>query len=111
VDEVTVEGGRVTMRGWALEDGGKVPAELVVGIGSERTFLDVGPALERKDVQRHLGLTHSQVGFSVNLAVPGLADLADLGSRGFSVTLTSGQPLRMTQPVTLLLSGQGAARR
>ena len=111
VDEVKVEHDRVTVRGWAIEDGEKAPAELVVGIGSERTFLDVGQALERKDVQRHLELTHSQVGFSVSLAVPGLADLADLGKRGFSVALTSGQPLRMTQSVTLLLGGQGTARR
>lgn len=109
VDEVNVDDGRVTVRGWAVENGDKLPAQLVVGIGAERTFLDVGQAQERKDVQRHLGLPHAQVGFSVSLSVSGLADVADLGKRGFVVTLVSGQPLRVTQPVTLALGGRGEA--
>jgi SAM-dependent methyltransferase len=107
VDEVRVKDGRVTVRGWAVEDGEKAPAQLVLGIGSERTFIDVGEALERKDVQKHLELPHARVGFSISQAFPGLASVAELGKRGFSVTLASGQPLRMTQPVTLALEDRG----
>jgi hypothetical protein len=108
VDEVRVKDGRVTVRGWAVEDGEKAPAQLVLGIGSERTFIDVGEALERKDVQKHLELPHARVGFSISQAFPGLASVAELGKRGFSVTLASGQPLRMTQPVTLALEDRGS---
>jgi hypothetical protein len=47
------------------------------------------------------------VGFSISQTLPGLASVAELGRRGFSVTLASGQPLRMTQPVALALEDRG----
>lgn len=105
VDEVRVHDGRVIVRGWAIEEDGHAPRQLVIGIGAERTFVDVVNLQERPDVQRHLELPHAKVGYTVDLPMPSGSGLADLGRQGFSVTLISGRPLRMAQKVTESLKG------
>lgn len=107
VDEILIKGGRVIIRGWAVDEDGKAPRQLVVGIGAERTFVDVGAAQTRKDVQRHLGLDHALVGYKVAMPIGALHTLADLGRVGFSMSLVSGRPLRVAESVARLL-GAGA---
>lgn len=109
VDDVKVSNGRVTISGWAVQGGESFPTQLVVGIGAERTFVDCGSALVRKDVQDHLALSHPNVGFTVSIAASDLGSVVELGKRGFSVTLSSGQPLRVTQSMMALLSGSAGA--
>ncbi|MGV8931104.1 MAG: methyltransferase domain-containing protein [Luteimonas sp.] len=99
VDEVHVRQDRVSLRGWAIGADGNAPAQLVVGIGAERTFVDLGDIQERKDVQRHLQLPHAKLGYTIELASPGVTSLVELGKKGFSVTLVSGRPLRLAQKV------------
>lgn len=107
VDEVQVEGGRVIMRGWAVEENAQAPAQLVVGIGAERIFVDVGELQERKDVQQHLQLPNARLGYTISLAAAGIDNLADLGKQGFTVTLASGRPLRKAQRVIASLRAAG----
>lgn len=99
IDEVRLQDGKVIVRGWAIEEDGAAPAQLVLGIGAERTFVDVGEVQQRNDVQRHLQLPHAQLGYTVELPAPGVTDLVDLGRQGFSVLLPSGRPLRLAQKV------------
>jgi len=105
VDELRVDGGHVIIRGWAVAEDGNAPQQLVVGVGAERTFFDVGTAQSRKDVQRHLQLAHDLVGFKIALPAQGMATLAELAKAGFSVTLPSGRPLRMAESVNRALDG------
>lgn len=104
VDEVRLHDGHVIVRGWAIAEDGAAPAQLVLGIGAERTFVDVGEPQERNDVQRHLQLPHALLGYTIELPAPDVDDLADLGRRGFSVMLPSGRPLRLAQKVTKTLA-------
>lgn len=106
VDEVQVTEGQLVIRGWAMDGKGKLPDQLVVGVGAERTFIDVQDTQLRNDVQKHLKLDHALLGYRVTLKVPGLADMRALGSRGFSVSLPSGVPLRMAATVARALKGQ-----
>ncbi len=103
IDEVQVRDGRIVVRGWAVGENGDVPEQLVVGVGAERTFVNVGAARERKDVQRHLQLPHAKVGYTIELDSGGIASLAELGGQGFTVTQTSGRPLRLAKGVTAAL--------
>lgn len=105
VDAISVSSSGITLRGWALDENGAFPSQLVVGIGSERTILDTGAALERKDVQSHLGWKHSLLGYAVTLADAGIESAAELGRQGFSVSLLSGVPLRLSPAVREALSG------
>jgi SAM-dependent methyltransferase len=106
VDAVSVIPAGVTIRGWALDESGAFPKQLVVGIGTERIILDIGEALPRKDVQRHLDWQHAQLGFSLTLADGKIRTLADLGSRGFSVSLISGRPLGLSTAAAHALRGE-----
>jgi SAM-dependent methyltransferase len=105
VDAISVTPSGITLRGWAIDENGAFPAQLVVGIGSERTILDTGAAQERKDVQRHLGWEHASLGYAVTLADAGIRSVAELGRQGFSVSLISGMPLRLSPAVKEALSG------
>ncbi len=105
VDEVRVHEGRVIARGWAIENTGHAPGQLVMGIGAERSFVDVSDIQERKDVQLHLQLPHAKVGYTVTLPAPAVASLPDLGRQGFSLTFTSGRPLRLAKKVIESLNG------
>ncbi|QOW24169.1 class I SAM-dependent methyltransferase [Lysobacter sp. H23M47] len=107
VDEVKIQDGHVVVRGWAIDATGSAPEQLVLGIGADRTFVEVGDPQERKDVQRHLELPHAKLGYVIKLPVPVETDFAGLARQGFSVTLASGRPLRLAQRV--IESMQGAA--
>ena len=112
VDEVKIGGGFVIVRGWAIDEDGSVPEQLVVGIGAERTFVDIGETHERTDVQRHLKFPHPQLGYLIRLPVPAETDLESLGKQGFLVTLASGRPLRISQRVIdSMVAGAGVERR
>ncbi|WP_051176342.1 class I SAM-dependent methyltransferase [Luteimonas mephitis] len=99
VDEVQAHAGRVILRGWAVDENGDIPAQLVVGIGAERNFVDLGEPVERKDVQRHLKLAHARLGYVIDFPVPGINSLAELGKKGLSLSTPSGRPLRLAQRV------------
>jgi protein-L-isoaspartate O-methyltransferase len=99
VDGVRVSAGGISVRGWAVDEHGHFPTQLVVGVGAERTILDIGNAKPRKDVQSHLDWPHPDLGFTFTLPLPAPCTLAELGSQGFSVTLLSGRPLGLSAAV------------
>ncbi|GAB3307800.1 class I SAM-dependent methyltransferase [Luteimonas notoginsengisoli] len=105
VDNVHVGQDRLVVRGWALEADGQLPKQLVIGVGAERTFVTVDDVQDRKDVQRHLQLPHAKFGYTIELRLPGVASLVELGKLGFSVTLPSGRPLRIAQKVVESMRG------
>ncbi len=98
VDEIGLDGGRLSIRGWAVDAAGSLPLAFSVRMG--RTTQDVGDFERqlRPDVQRHLGLPHALVGFRLLVDAPGLRDLADLDHRfrivaGKRHVLVSGTPV------------------
>lgn len=99
VDEVKIQDGHVVVRGWAIDEERSAPEQLVLGIGAERTFIDIGEPHERRDVQRHLDLPHAKLGYVIKLPVPATTDLVSLRKQGFLVTLASGRPLRLARRV------------
>lgn len=105
VDEVQVRAGRIILRGWAVDEHGNMPAQLVVGIGAERNFVDLGEPVERKDVQRHLKLKHARLGYVIDLPAPGVGSMGELGRKGLSLTSSSGRPLRLAQRVIKSMKG------
>lgn len=105
VDSIAVSSSGITIRGWAIDENGQFPAQLVVGIGSERTVVSSGLAQDRADVQKHLDWKHAQLGYAITFADAGVASAKELGDRGFSVSLMSGASLRMSPVVRHALAG------
>ncbi len=104
VDNLSVTPECIVVRGWAVDENGNFPSQLVVGVGTDRTVVDTGSSLERKDVQRHLEWEHAQVGYSIMLAGVGVVTAKELGRRGFSLALMSGKELRCSPAVKALLA-------
>lgn len=63
VDEVSLGDGKLSVRGWAINSKGHLPARFLIRIG--RQMLEVGQVEKqlRPDVQRHLALPHALVGY------------------------------------------------
>lgn len=98
VDEIGLDGGRLSIRGWAVDAAGSLPSSFSVRIG--RTTQDISEFERqlRPDVQRHLGLPHALVGFRLQVDAAGLGDLAGLDHRfriiaGKRHVLVSGTPV------------------
>lgn len=97
VDEVWLEGGRLSIRGWAVDESGSLPSSFSVRIGRATHDIDGFDRQLRPDVQRHLGLSHALVGFRLLVDAPGLRDPAELDHRfrvlaGKRQVLVSGLP-------------------
>jgi SAM-dependent methyltransferase len=81
VDEISIEAGMLSIRGWAIDESGTLPSSFTVCIG--RRKVDV-PRFERQlrpDVQRHLGLPHALVGYRLLFEAHGIRSAADMGNR------------------------------
>lgn len=80
VDDVDVVDGLLRIRGWYVDAGGSVAGSVMVRLGGH---LLEGAPLERQtrpDVQQHLALAHSLVGFVVRVPIPS----SDSGSHALS---------------------------
>lgn len=104
VDELQVEAGKLFVRGWAVDETGSLPDALVLRVNGQDHPIDSFERQARPDVQRHLRLDHSQVGYCVRLHVPGLRTVADIES-DFALFVPGGASVRLTARVQDTLSG------
>ena len=104
VDELRVEEGRIVLRGWAVDEDGEAPSELVVHLRGADQVVSIGEVRERRDVQRHLKAPHGKFGYLVSVQAPGIASHADLMDAEFHVTLASGRPLRLAKAILAALA-------
>ena len=102
VDDIAVEGGRLRLKGWAIDADGHLPEALYVHMNGRDYHVPSFEVQARPDVQRHLGLPHAQAGYAFMLDVPGLEDLADVGA-DLAVMSRSGGRLRLTGRVREML--------
>lgn len=99
IDHVKVIGdGRLEIGGWARSDGDKPPGSLAVRLQGHIVTIDDVQIVARQDVQQHLGTSHDQLGFRVQLDAAGIRTPADLGE-DFSVSPVGGRPLPFTRAV------------
>lgn len=103
VDEADVKGGRLVVRGWAVDRTGATPELLRVRIGAREVEVDAFEKQLRPDVQRALGLGHALLGFRASVPLlaqelpfsPGqdvLAVFADASAEPLPMSQALGQP-------------------
>lgn len=107
VDDLRIEAGRILLRGWAVDEDGEAPTELMVHLRGEDQVVAIGEVWERRDVQRHLKAPHGKFGYQVSLPALGIKGHADLADAEFHVTLTSGRPLRLAKSVLAAMANAG----
>ncbi|QOW21682.1 class I SAM-dependent methyltransferase [Novilysobacter avium] len=94
VDEISVEGNALVIRGWAVDAGGNLPKDIAVKIGRRTLQAERVDRQLRPDVQSHLGLPHALVGYRLSLDSTGVRQASDLGS-GFKVFVPEGVVFRL----------------
>lgn len=98
VDEVTLSGGKLIVRGWATNDAGELPEALAVTVNGKVETVEKFEKMPRRDVQKHLGLDDALVGFRLQLDLSRLEpDLA--GPVRVSLGDASGPALRIGRDV------------
>lgn len=70
VDDFVLADDRVTLRGWAVTEGGAAPRFFAVRLGAERHTVSAFERQVRPDVQQHLGLSHGLFGYQITLPAP-----------------------------------------
>ena len=79
LEGVSLQDGKLRLKGWALQGFIAMPPVLAVDVGSDRLMITEFTRHARPDVQRHFGLHDPVCGFEAELAVEGLDSLALLG--------------------------------
>lgn len=79
LESVTLHGGKLRVKGWALQGFIAMPTILALDVNGERRILDGFVRRARPDVQRHFGLHDPVCGFEAELAVDGTDTLTLLG--------------------------------
>lgn len=94
VDEVSLSGNRLIVRGWAANGVGALPRTLTVTVDGKPAIVETFERMPRVDVQKHLGLASPLVGFRLQLDVSQLGpDLA--GPVSVTAGNACGTALRM----------------
>lgn len=104
VDEIVLDEGRLSIRGWAVDEAGALPSTFSVRIG--RRLVEVG-SFERQlrpDVQLHLGLPHALVGYRLLVEAPEVRSAGDLGSR-FQVAAAGRHVLNLSAAPAAIFRG------
>lgn len=78
VDDLALERGRLTLRGWAINEDGSLPSQLSIRLGDKVFVADKLERQLRPDVQSHAQLRHGLVGYRVQIDTPGISNLAEL---------------------------------
>ena len=102
VDEVSVEGGQLRVRGWTVGPDGGPPRSLGVRIGDREFLVDRFDRQLRPDVQRHLALAHGLVGYAFVLDDTGVSTVEELSGR-FEVFVPGGDNIPLAAPVQQML--------
>jgi SAM-dependent methyltransferase len=104
VDELSVEQGRLTVRGWAVDASGALPERLEVRALGQQVVLEAFEKQLRPDVQRHLKLPHALLGYRATFELPGVAALHDLAG-GFEMSVPGAGRVRLARKVAKLIGG------
>ncbi len=80
VEEITVDGGACTVRGWFVDTEGAVPAAVVLQVNGMRHSASSIERMRRPDVMRHFGLSTDECGFRATIELPWITRLSELGS-------------------------------
>lgn len=104
VDEVSVDGGQLVIRGWAVGADGALPDRISVKLGRRTVQVGKFDRQLRPDVQRHLGLSHALVGYRMWVDAPGVRAATDL-SAGFKVFVPGGVTFRFAGTVDEVFRG------
>jgi len=112
VDNVRVVDGNLVVGGWAIDEHGKLPLQLLIMLGDRHVVADTGSPQARPDVRRHLQTAHADFGYSITLAGAGNDSLEDIARAGFAVMLPSGARLHLAARVRKAFASdrQGAGR-
>jgi hypothetical protein len=106
VDEVKLSGGKLRLRGWAVDSNGSLPAQLAVRMGGQMRIVERFEKQLRPDVQRHIQLEHALVGFLAGLDVTADTDKIpdDFEVWPARDGAAYDAPLRLAGPVKKLLA-------
>ncbi len=104
VDELSLDDGRLIVRGWAIDARGALPEELSVRLGRRTLGVERFERQLRPDVQRHLGLPHALVGYRAVVAAPNVRGTGDLAS-GLKVSARGGPAFQFAGPVDAIFHG------
>lgn len=109
VDEATLSGGQLVLRGWAVAPGGALPDVLSVRIGDVVHDVAGFEKQLRPDVQRHLGLAHALVGYRAAVPAPGITRIRDLSGllEVHAGRAAAGDAFRFSAPLAKQLNGGG----
>lgn len=98
VDEATLEGGRLVIRGWAANGDGKTPEHLRVRLGTREARVEGYEKQLRPDVQRALGTPHALLGFRASVALEAGEASFEPSPQSMTVYADGGaEPLGMSQ--------------
>lgn len=103
IDEISLLDGQLILRGWAIDANGALPSELCVKLGRRNLGISSIERQMRPDVQRHLGLPHSLVGYRALVDAPGVHGVAEL--RSLKVFARGGANFQFTGPIETILNG------
>lgn len=98
VDELSMEDGKLVVRGWAIDPGGALPSTFTVRLNGRDLGVDRFESEPRPDVMSHLGTPHAHFGYRLRLEVPGLSRVDEVGP-DFSVLAADGVCLQLNERV------------
>lgn len=103
VDRVSLNEGILTIRGWAVDNLGRLPPLLTIRIKGETIQIDRYLKQDRPDVKKYLGISSEDVGFLFEIKTPRIDSLNKIGTTievysGHTTSSLQG-PLAITQKV------------
>lgn len=108
VEELHIQEGKITLRGWMIDNEGGVPTGLVLQVADLRFQSDGLSRTSRADVMRHFGLASEDCGFQATFMVPGLRSVTDLHGEvqvlGGATPEVAVAPLRLAGALQALLA-------
>ncbi|MFW7379733.1 MAG: class I SAM-dependent methyltransferase [Oligoflexus sp.] len=78
IDQLKLNNGVLTVKGWALNDSGNMPNFLRVDLNGKKILLDNFHRITRPDVQNHFQLNHAMCGYVFELPLTGHLPIQDL---------------------------------
>lgn len=69
VDEISVIGAKMVIRGWAMTSDQQLPSSLEVSLDGRPLRVELFEKTLRADVQAHMGLAHAQVGYRLQVDI------------------------------------------
>lgn len=86
VDRLALSNGTLSIRGWVVDETASLSSAVTVRVHGKRHEMESFEVQARPDVQKHLGLEQSDVGFIATVRVPGVEKLEELAGK-FEVTM------------------------